>query len=377
MPSTRQPQLCLILMFLALIGSVPLLQAALELAAGARPQALEVFRQKPTAPNLRRYEHDLTEASRVAGWLRPWAQYVLFAGLGDGGGKTLVGRAGWLFYKPGVQGLTDRPAHGSHTVEEAAAAIVDFRDQLQARGLRLLIVPAPNKESIYPEYVTRRAAGLGAVPGAGTRALLQQLAAAGVEVADLFALFAAGKTNATAPLYLAQDSHWSPAGVELAAQLVARRITGRGWLQTGTTAYLCRPAPIERVGDLLDMLQLPRTLTRETVPCRQVVRADDGAPYRDEPGAEVLVLGDSFLRIYATDEPGAAGFSAHLARELKQPVLSLINDGGGATLVRQELCRRPQLLAGKKVVIWEFVERDLRLATEGWPRVSLPPPAHP
>jgi hypothetical protein len=40
--------------------------------------------------------------------------------------------------------------------------------------------------------------------------------------------------------------------------------------------------------------------------------------------------------------------------------------------VRQELARRPQLLNGKTVVIWEFVERDIRFGTEGWKAVPLP-----
>jgi hypothetical protein len=53
--------------------------------------------------------------------------------------------------------------------------------------------------------------------------------------------------------------------------------------------------------------------------------------------AGILVLGDSFLRIFQQDEPGAAGFVAHLARQLQQPVTALINDGGASTLVRQQL----------------------------------------
>ena len=59
------------------------------------------------------------------------------------------------------------------------------------------------------------------------------------------------------------------------------------------------------------------------------------------PESEVLILGDSFLRIYEQDEPGSAGFIAHLARELGQPLTSIVNDGGASTLVRQELARRP------------------------------------
>ena len=48
-----------------------------------------------------------------------------------------------------------------------------------------------------------------------------------------------------------------------------------------------------------------------------------------------------------------------------------MNDGGASTLVRQELARRPQLLAGKTLVIWEFVERDIGYGTEGWQVLPL------
>jgi hypothetical protein len=123
---------------------------------------------------------------------------------------------------------------------------------------------------------------------------------------------------------------------------------------------------------MLQVPQLERNAVAEKVPCYQVLRRDTLEPYRDDGSSEILVLGDSFLRIYETDEPGAGGFIAHLARELRQPVTSIVNDGGASTLVRQELSRRPAYLANKKVVIWEFVERDIRLGVEGWQRVPLP-----
>jgi hypothetical protein len=109
----------------------------------------------------------------------------------------------------------------------------------------------------------------------------------------------------------------------------------------------------------------------ETVVCQQVMDPN-GAVYADAPASPILVLGDSFLRIFQRDEPGAAGFIAHLARELKRPLTSVVSDGGASTLVRQELQRNPNLLKNKKVVIWEFVERDLRFGMEGWQVVSLP-----
>jgi hypothetical protein len=381
MKAVRDPRWFLILGFLGMIACVPLIQAVVEARRGEPPQAFEIFKQRPTAPALRAYERNLEDASWVARHLRPWAQYAQFAWFKDGGEKALVGRDGWLFYKPGVDYLTERASaqRPAGTAAGAAAAIVDFRDQLSARGIRLIVVPAPNKESVYPDMVSRRTAGLRSLLCAETRALLRRLQDANVEVVDLFELFAAARPAApdsSPSLYLRQDSHWSAAGSALAAHTVATRVLQKGWVQPGPVAFQTKPAPVSRIGDVLRMLQVPqleRAATPEAVPCLQVVRSDSGQLYSDEGNSEVLVLGDSFLRIYEQDEPGAAGFIAHLARELGQPVASIVNDGGASTLVRQELYRKPALLARKKVVIWEFVERDIRLGTEGWQAVPLPP----
>jgi hypothetical protein len=132
------------------------------------------------------------------------------------------------------------------------------------------------------------------------------------------------------------------------------------------------------------MMQAPiieRSLKPENVSAVQVVRSEIGQLYNDEADAEILVLGDSFMRIYQQDEPNAAGFIAHMAKELKQPMMSLVNDGGGSTLVREELCARPAFLKNKKVVLWEFVERDIGIGVKDWQRTPLPaassnPPGH-
>jgi len=106
--------------------------------------------------------------------------------------------------------------------------------------------------------------------------------------------------------------------------------------------------------------------------CTQVVNTETGKLYEDDPNSPVLVLGDSFLRIFERDEPGSGGFIAHLAYHLGFGLTSLVNDGGASTLVRQQLARKPTLLQGKKVVVWEFVERDIRFGTEGWQVIPLP-----
>ena len=209
--------------------------------------------------------------------------------------------------------------------------------------------------------------------------MIGELTAAGVDVLDLFEVFSRARRDApeAAPLYLAQDTHWSPRGAQLAAETVAEHVLASGHIAVGTVEYGVESVAVNRLGDIIRMARVPAVEKRirpESADCLRVMDGRSGEPYQDDDHAQVLVLGDSFLRIYESDEPGAAGFIAHLARGLKQPVASIVNDGGASTLVRQTLNRRPELLESKKVVIWEFVERDIRFGTEGWQKVDLPAP---
>ncbi len=372
------PDRFLTVAFLAMLLSPPLVQTVVEARRGEWPRALQAFAQRPTPENLRAYDRALEDSSVTVRTLRPWMQAAQFLALREAGEKALLGRDGWFFYEPGVGFLTQRPQPRDTAPRDTLAAVVHFRDQLAARGIRLILLPAPNKESVYPEKLTRFAAPAARVISDETRNFLAQCEDAGVEVVDLFALYRDARRRSAIPLYLRQDSHWSPAGMEVAAAAVADRIRARGWLTRGPVSYSCRPAPVQRVGDIVRMLHSPeieKRIAAETVACTHIIRRESGALYADDPTSEVLVLGDSFLRLYQQDEPGSAGFVAHLARALGRPLASISNDGGASTLVRQELFRRPQLLAHTKVVVWEFVERDLRLGTEGWQIVPLPPEA--
>jgi hypothetical protein len=373
---TRAPAIFVIVLFLGLIVCPPLVQVVVEAWGGAWPAMFDVFRRRPTPANLRAFEKSLQDASVTARTLRPMMQAVQFFLLRDAGEKALVGRGGWLFYQPGLTYLTQRARPGDSTVREAIAAIRRFRDDLDARGIHLLVVPAPNKESIYPDQLRGGAAPPTDVLGPETRRLLAELQTADVELVDLFALYRTARNRSDVALYLEQDSHWTPAGMKLAANAVAARIRERGWLAPGPTPYHARPAPIEELGDIVRMIRSPQIEARmrpESLATEQIVRRDTGALFADDPSPEVLVLGDSFLRVYERDPPRGAGFVAHLALRLGCPVGSIISDGGASTLLRQDLYRRPKLLANARVVVWEFVERDIRLGTEGWQIVPLPP----
>ncbi len=322
---TRRAQLMFLAFFLAVVSVPPLVQAGVEIVRGGRPQSLDLF---------------------VAAAVRPWMQFIWLHTLGYAGEKVLIGREGWLFYKPDVRYLVEPEG-----TEDPYPAILDFRDQLARQGTKLLLMPVPGKPSIYPEKLTSRAQGKRI--RSRTLGLMRRLQQAGVQTVDLFNAF--GELRET-PLYLRSDTHWSPQAAEAAAEIVAARARTLGISEGGVT-YQTRNVSVERSGDIAKMMQAPST---------EVVQASQVVGYKDDPLSPVLVLGDSFLRIYQTDEPKSAGFIAHLAKALRMPVATIVNDGGASTLVRQELARRPELLHGKKLVIWEFVERDIRFGTEGW-----------
>lgn len=381
MPS-RKPQYMLTLGFLVIVGAVGPFQAVRELQQSQTPQVLDLFRHTPDAAHLRSFEDDLESESIVASTVRPWMQYARYRVLRDTGEKALVGRAQWWFYRPDVRFLMERcvddPANRLGPAA-AVAAIVDFRDQLARRGIKLLVVPVPGKPSVYPDRITRRAAPCDPRVHEHTRQVLNALTAAGVETVDLLDTFAAARqADADAasadPLYLVADTHWTNTGARLAARAVADRLGDLDWVSAGSTAYDTEEVEVRRIGDVLRMLEcspIKSLFDPQTVICERVIHRDDRKPYRDDPTSPILVLGDSFLRIYERDEPGSAGFIAHLARNLGRPLASIVNDGGASTLVRQELARRPDLLEGKKLVIYEFVERDVRFGMDGWQPVLL------
>jgi hypothetical protein len=359
----------LVASLLLLIYGVPLIQISLEVYGSVAPRFLSVFTSIPSEANLRSYERELENSSIVAKAVRPWVQFAWFKLFRYAGEKVVVGREGWLFYRSDVEYLV-RPIN----TEESVAAILDFRDQLARRGIRLMVIPMPGKPAIYPGKVTQRVKGILHSP---TEKLISRLRLAGVETPDLFEMFSILCRNqeGSEPCYLLRDTHWSGITARLTAERVAQRIRDLGWIRQGDTHFDLVSRTVSRQGDLSRMISIPHIASHfpdEETMCYQVVRSNSGELYKDDPASPVLILGDSFLRMYQTDLPRAAGFIAHLARGLRMPVASIVNDGGASTLVRQELSRRAALLENKKIVIWQFVERDISYGAEGWKKVALP-----
>ena len=454
-----------------------------------------------TSRYLRAFENKIDDESAIVLALRPKYQLAVWKIFSDPGEKVVLGAAGkcigkscgrdttmasdrWLFYRQDVEFLVQPSPLDvrSAKLDNPITAIEKFRDQLKAKGVELLVVITPGKPSIYPEKLTGRASDAAenaagdAVGNAADHAnsiglqshgkkILDSLTRAGFNTVDLYTpLLAAKKDDASlGPLYLNDDTHWTPRGAELAAAEIAaavKRLESDGKIKlkdlqydNPQLGYVASDSVADRMGDIGEMSGLNKfnvfkvqqvtghVVSQQNIierigmakssancldslmkdcperddscyfakysPCDEddaaCVRAltkscpkgsafdscyhvrmnpceeDDSlyydttiTPFKDDfRKSEILILGDSFSRIYQTDSPVNAGWIAHFAKNVNRPVASIVSDGGASTLVREKLARKASVLKGKKLLIWEFVERDLRFGAEGWKDVAF------
>jgi len=297
------------------------------------------------------------------------------------GTKTVLqGPTGWLFLpaEDRLRRSRDLPSHlperGSGRVDDAGtdplSAIVDFDRQLAARGIELLFVPVPTKLAIYPEMLAGLPLSrtLDRLDGP-SESLRRALERAGVETVDLFADFTAARAPDPDYLYLATDSHWSPRGSLLAARAVAAALRRLGVTSSEARGSCGGEPALERApirGDLAELLPAGR-VERELVLFRTAVgpsgpRGTGG----DRPG--ILVLGDSHLAVWRARK---SGFVDQLEAQICEPLDEIAVQAGGATASRRRLTRHPELLAGKKAVVW-VVSTRLYVSGPPWARVPLP-----
>jgi alginate O-acetyltransferase complex protein AlgJ len=410
---------CLVVVFLLLIFTVPLVQQVVELRSGAVPQCYDILRQLPSAlsplrhgdvfeanrrlmKEMRAYEDDLENESVFGERIRPWVQYGLARWLGGGSEKAYVGREAWLFYRPEIDYLTGpgfldaawlakRAASGTEWRQapkpDPRKAIVDFKDQLAKRGITLVVVPTPVKPMIQPGQFSRAYADRESpLQNRSYAQFIRELEGEGVLVFDVSEALVQARIETGNPQYLATDTHWRPEAAGRTAKLLREFVANHCPLPPAPAAgYDASPVTVTNRGDIAIMLKLPACET--AYPPENVVIRQVATPRREmwssSPSADVLVLGDSFCNIYSMGAMGwgeSAGFVEQLGLGFQRPLDRIVvNDNGSyatrAALAR-ELARGRDRLAGKKLVIWQFADREL---TEGdWKLIELklgqPPP---
>ncbi len=229
---------------------------------------------------------------------------------------------------------------------------------LRRADVRVFLSVSPLRVRAYRDHLppgTRLSADTEARYGTALRALR----GLGTPVLDLAAAFARHRAAPDAPgLFFRRDTHWTPAGADLAATEMAALIAGQAALPPSPRpgARLGPPRTMQHYGDLLLLMsdEERRRVGYEVVERRRVLPA---AGLLEEAGLpDVTVVGSSFL------QPDF-GYAPCLSEALGRPVglaWAVHPMGPYRTLLRyvngeEFRQRRPAVL------VWHLLEDDVDL----------------
>ncbi len=120
--------------------------------------------------------------------------------------NVIVGKQGWLFYSVEREDFMDTNPLTDAQIRAAAVTLSLMEENVTARGGRFTFVPAPNKSSVYGEYMP---ASFRPAEESNLTRLSAALRAEGVTFTDLRAVLTAAKAET---VYHRRDSHWNYRG---------------------------------------------------------------------------------------------------------------------------------------------------------------------
>ncbi|KRR27911.1 hypothetical protein CQ14_08735 [Bradyrhizobium lablabi] len=267
---------------------------------------------------------------------------LLYKGLRDAGPQVWAGCNDWLYSAEELR-VDDRDA------EPMAARLRLLPHLVQAfaeRKILLIVVPVPDKA----EQVEEQLCGISA-DASRVRANAWAHAASATKLHQVNL-----RDQWPRPGYWRTDTHWDSAGAHFAAEAVAKLVNGA--MGAGTERIsLTRGVRHERPGDLTRLAGLqdgPKWLApaAEYAEDARTAIQRSGGLLDDAAAPSVLLAGSSFSQ--------NSGFIEYLQAALAREVAQVSEAGGGfAGALLKLLQQKPEMLAGAKVVIWEWPMRSL------------------
>jgi alginate O-acetyltransferase complex protein AlgJ len=267
----------------------------------------------------------------------------------EGRPGVLVGTDDWLYSTEEFQTDAGSPAR----VVASTDRVVAVRDELAARGVRLVVAFVPAKARTVSDHLGRLR--WPAEPAGRLAVAADALAGAGVVTVDLAPPLADARTSTE--VFLRTDTHWTSEGAGVAARTIAAVMAAMPDTGAATEYALKTGEPAEHRGDLLRYIRLG--------PLQDLLGPppDSLVPVTAEGGADDL-LGDSEIPValvgtsYSADDRW--GFEAQLKAALGRDVLNLAEEGQGPfepmdTFLASDTLRN----APPRVVVWEIPERFL------------------
>lgn len=122
--------------------------------------------------------------------------------------KVNVGRHGCLFYSPALNDYLGRELMSGGDVARAARVLSLQSEYAESLGAKFIFTVAPNKSTVYPEYMPGYLVPAGS--GSNREALASALRAFGVTYIDLASELTVHKSDGA--LYYEHDTHWNARG---------------------------------------------------------------------------------------------------------------------------------------------------------------------
>lgn len=257
----------------------------------------------------------------------------------SGTDQVVVGEDGWLYY-----GETSGHFTGENRLtEEELAGVLDYLEALSAyfeqQGIRFIFVCAPNKNTVYPEFMP---GNFLQAPGSDAARVAAGLKARQVASPDLVEIF--GKMDGQ--LYHKLDSHWNNRGAAVAAETVLS-LAGKDV----SYSHLPWEERKDFDGDLEDMLYPDRLTTK-----------DSQVYYKHVFSYQYLSTVRTMMEMEITTK-----------REDQTGRLFMVRDSFGSSLIpfmadafgegyftRQSMTQVLSETEGYDVVVLEIAERNLR-----------------
>jgi len=290
--------------------------------------------------------------------------------------------SGWFFLPAELNHLRSDATPATLSGEKnPIPAIVAFHQALAAKGIRLYVLPVPEKsliraDQLVPAEQAAAAAGYAQVTGRFIQAL-KDSGVCVIESHDLLCRAVATAKPDADPVYCRTDSHYTPSTCTKLAAIIAAQlrtnIPGLPAAGSPTAPVTGPPTTITIQGDLA-----PAGTTESLAFTPVLASAGSNQPPLPDPASPVLLLGDSHCLVFHAGGDMLAkggGLPDHLGATLGFMPEVMAVRGSGATSARINLFRKarkdPAYLSGKKAVVWCFAAREFTQA-DAWKLVPLP-----
>ncbi|SDY90386.1 alginate O-acetyltransferase [Pseudomonas sp. NFIX28] len=280
----------------------------------------------------------------------------------EGRPGVVLGRDQWLYSDEEFHPIVNEELN----LQGNYALVEGVRQTLKEKGVKLVMAIIPAKVRLYPEH-------LGDVQPASIHANLYQdfharVAADKILAPDLLGPLQQAKQNGQ-QVFLRTDTHWTPAGAEIAANQLAKAIAEKAPLMGQPQRFVTEAEQtVVHKGDLRLFLPLD-PLFENLMPAKEPLQKRVTRAADDQPAADDALFADNEVPVTLVGTSYSANpnwnFVGALKQALHSDVVSYAEDGHGPVLPMLSYLKSDAFKnSPPQVLIWEFPERYLPVNNE-------------